>query len=479
MGYIRGDDRDQVQLLPEQLDDYVGADDEVRVIERFVEAQDMAALGFHRAVPADEGRPGYDPKDLLKLWIYGYLNGIRSSRRLAKEAGRNLQVIWLMRRLQPDFNTLARFRRGHDQALKQLFGAFTRRCAGLGLVAGELVAIDGSRFAGDNNRNHFYTRQGLRQQLSRLDEQIERYMDDLEDHDQADDAGEGELQWDGQRIREVLDELDQRKADLEDLLKDMDDHDDPERGGHDPQARRMRSRDGQVVGYNLQASVDGAYKLLVEAEVTNKSSDKGQLAAMAQASQAACASERLTVLADAGYHNGAQFERLEGTGITAYVPDHATTNRAQRGLFTAEQFHYDPERDCYWCPAGEPLYWRARERRANGSYRDQYQARACHQCRWRSQCTSNQRGRTIWRPSYQDYIEAMRTRVQAHPGLIQQRKQLCEHPFGTIKHSWGFRRFTTRGHRAVRAEAQLSCLAYNLRRAINVLGPRRLAEAMG
>jgi transposase len=471
MGYLRGVDRSQAILFPASVEEYVEEDSVVRVIDAFVSRLDMKALGFTRAEPARTGRPGYDPRDLVRLYVYGYMNRVRSSRRLEQEAARNVEVMWLLRRLRPDYKTIADFRRDHPEGLKKVYRAFTEFCRKAELLGGTQVSVDGSKFQAANAREKNQTQSGLKQALKASEERIARYLRDLEEADRAEEEGED--------LAQKLGRVTQKKAELEALLRQMEEAGQTQRSQTDAESRRMPVRGGGTgVSYNVQVAVDTKHHLIVEYEVTNEGNDLNQLSAMATAAKEALGAEALEVLADRGYYNGEEIAACVEAGITPQVPQTKTSKNEKKGLYTNERFRYDAGQDHYVCPAGQRLVLLRREMhegRPMGIYAN---AAACQGCPRAARCHQNQNGRYIRRPPEAALLEQMRKRLKENPELMRVRQKVAEHPFGTIKRAMEQGYFLLRGRRKTRGEFALSALAYNLKRALAVLGARRLLHEL-
>jgi transposase len=473
MAYIEGVDRHQQVLLPESIDDYVPEDHPVRFIDAFVRGLDMQALGFVRAVPAAEGRPGYNPRDLLALFIYGYLNRTRSSRRLEAETHRNLEVIWLMRKLRPDHKTIAQFRRVHGEALKRVCREFTLLCKDLELFGSALVFLDGSKLRAVNNRDRNFSAARLKKLLTRIDRHIDTYLRELEARDARDQAEPVTT-----NLKEKIAALEARKARYTAYQAQLEESGESQLSLTDPESRRMKVRGDYDVCYNAQIAVDAKHHLIVAHDVTNEVTDLEQLEPMARAAKEALGVETLEVCADRGYHNGAQVVNCEEEDILPYVPAPETSKAEKAGLFSKEHFRYVPEEDAYRCPAGQWLPFATQENRDGRIIRYFANRAACAACPLREQCTQSKSGRRIFRTPEEDQVEAMRKRVEQRRDLMIQRKATVEHPFGTLKRCWDSGYFLMRGLAHVQAEFSLSVLAYNLRRAINVLGVECLLEEL-
>jgi transposase len=475
-GYRTGADRGQVVLFPERLDDYVGEDDEVRVIDEFVDGLDLAELEVSRAVPARVGAPGYSPRDLLKLYVYGYLNRIRSSRRLERECRRNVEVMWLVRRLVPDHKTIAEFRRVNAGALKKVWREFSVLCKELDLFGRELAFIDGTKIQAVNGKDRNFTVERLKKLLPRIEKRIAEYLAELE---QA-DAGEAEAQAPATKsLQEKLERLKERKAQYEQYQQELKEDGERQLSLTDAESRRMKTREGFGVCHNAQIAVDPKHHLIVAQGVTNEVNDREQLAEMALAAKEMLGVESLEVVADCGYHNATQVKACEEAKVTAYVPAVESSKNANKGLYTKLDFTYDAERDAYRCPAGQWLGFFTQSRDKGQEVRYYANAPACRECPLRARCTSSKKeGRRISRRVDEPWAEAMEARVKARPELQQQRKCVVEHPFGTMKRCMDFGYFLVKGLQKVRGEFSLMALSYNLRRVINVLGVKCLLEAL-
>jgi transposase len=475
MGYREGVGRDQQVLFPDTLDDYVTADNPVRFIDAWVGTLDMKELGFERAVPAKEGTPGYDPRTLLKLFIYGYLNRTRSSRRLEKETHRNVEVIWLMEKLRPDHKTIAEFRRRNAEVLVKAAKEFTILCRKLNLFGAELVFVDGSKFRAVNGKGRNYNDAKLRDLLNRIDARIQEYMAELEVADRAEGDQPGATDA---RLREKIAALQEKKEEYEGHREALKKSGEKQLSETDPESRLMRQQGELKVCYNAQIAVDAKHHLIVACDVTNQVNDEQQLAPMAIAAKEALGVEALDVAADAGYHVGTQVVECEANGITPHAPKPRTSSKnGNQGLFTKEDFTYSAEQDAYTCPAGELLILRTRST-GQRSLRYYANGKACAGCPLRAQCTTSIQGRRIMRTPEEERLEAMAGRMVARPGLTVQRASTVEHPFGTMKWWWDGGHFLVKGLSKVCGEFSLMTLAYNVRRVVNLLGVECLLEAL-
>jgi transposase len=466
MSYIRGEDRGQAALLPAAIEDYVAAEAPVRVIDAFVDGLDVRGLGFGRSEPAATGRPPYDPRDLLKLYVYGYLNDVRSSRRLERECSRNVEVMWLLRRLAPDFKTIADFRRDNGAAIVGVCRAFVLFCRDQGLFAARLVALDGSKFRAAASAKRIMGRREIAEETARLDRRIAEYLagldaSDAHEPDEAPRATAAALK----ALRERRAELDRLAAKLDTEARNM-------FVEGEPDARPMGiGSSRKPPSYNVQTAVDVETGLIVHHEVTTEPTDNRLLHPMAKATKDAVEADTLTVVADAGYSNGADAVACERDGITPCVPaNRAINNQGDGTLFDRSLFDYDSVTDSYRCPAGRTLVRKQIMRRDNCVL---YAAQDCSGCALKSRCTTAER-RFLTRHFHEDALQRMNARVEGDPGLMRQRRCAAEHPFGTIKRMTAGGRFLTRGLTKVKAEAALSVLAYNILRAMNLVGATHL-----
>ncbi len=441
MGFVQGEGRTQGTLFPVCLEELIPEDHVCRVIDAFVDRLDMAVLGFERAEAAETGRPGYDPRDLLKLYLYGYLQQIRSSRRLESECRRNIELLWLLGRLVPDHKTIAEFRRMHREAVTAVGAELVRFARSVGLVKGEWVAIDGSKFRAVSSARSVSDRQAL-----------ERYLEQLEQSDQQD-----EVVIDSNAVASALEKLRQ--------------HPEPEVGF-------MRTTQGLAPAYNVQAAVDAEHALIVVQQVTDQAADNRSLQPIAEAAKAAVGepAQTLQVVADAGYSNGEQAAACEAQGILPHVPaNRGVNNRGAGTLLDRSEFSYQPQSDTFLCPAGQTLTRQRLSRKDRAVY---YvgQPEVCGTCALKSQCTTGSR-RSVTRHLYEEALQRMQQR--ATPEVMRLRRCTAEHPFATLKYRiFGHPRFLLRGLRGAQTEMSLAVIAYNLKRMLNILGGRRLSAAL-
>lgn len=479
MTYRVGVPRNDVLLLPECVDDYVGPENPVRAVDAFVEGVDLVAMGFDLRSEGDPGAPEYDPRAMLKLYLYGYINRIRSSRELKKATRRNLEAIWLMRRLMPDHWTINAFRREHRDCFKKVFRQFNLVCGSLGLFGADLVAIDGTFLKGVNNLRRNFTQNKVAKMLAEIDQRSEAYLKELDTADreaeaQSMAAEKGESK--GARLKGKLAEMEQKRRDCHALLAAMTESPHGQISLTDPDSRHLEKASERTVGYNAQVAVDSTHHLIVAEEVTQEANDSQLLTPMAVAAKTALAVDHLQVVADSGYYDHAQVRQCVEAGIEPYVPQPKHPS-AGKGLYGIEEFKYDSEGDLYVCPQGRELTRHSDTTKGGGTYHTYYAGpAACRACPVRGQCTEG-RYRKLNLHQDQALIDAHRQRQAQKPTIQRQRAGIVEHVFGTLKFWQGYRSFLTRRLPMVRAEFTLSCLAYNFRRVLNLLGTKELLKA--
>ncbi len=471
--YVEGQCRTQGILLPELLDDYVTESNPVRVVDVFVDELDLVQLGFAGMEPAQTGRPAYHPAVMLKLYIYGYLNRIQSSRRLEREAQRNVELMWLTSRLTPDFKTIANFRKDNGKAIRGVCRQFVTLCQQLGLFAETLVAIDGSKFKAVNNRDRNFTSAKLQRRMEEIEASINRYLTALDTADrQEPEAAKAKTV----RLNEKIAALKAQMKALKEVEIQLEATPDKQISLTDPDARSMKTRGTGIVGYNVQTAVDAKHHLIVAHEVTNIGTDRDQLSSMSEQARTAMGSTQLTAIADRGYFKSEEILACERAGITVFVPKTTTSGAKADGRFDRADFIYDEQRDEYNCPAGQKLIWRfsSIER---GMKLHKYWSSNCQQCALKQQCTpSTNRRMTRW--EHEGVLESMQNRLDQVPEAMRVRRQTVEHPFGTIKSWMGSTHFLTRTMGRVSTEMSLHVLAYNLKRVMAILGTKTLMKAM-
>lgn len=469
-GFIQGEDRSQATLFPERLDDYVAEDSSVRVIDVFLDDLDLSGLGF-KSEPNDTGRPAYHSSTMLKLFVYGYLNRVQSSRRLEREAQRNVELMWLTGRLAPDFKTIADFRKDNGEAIRLVCREFVMLCRKLNLFANAFVAIDGSKFKAVNSRDRNFTRAKMKRRLAEVEASIERYLEQLAVADQAEPA-----QDKSQRLEDKITAMRKEMARLKKLEARILKAPDQQVSLTDPDARSMKTRGTGIVGYNVQTAVDTKHHMIVAHEVTNQGSDRRQLANMSKQTKSVLAVEELGVVADRGYYRGEEIRDCEQANITTYLPKPNTSPNWAKGQFDREDFHYIAQDDEYQCPAGQRLV-RHMTTQEKGKTLHRYWTSGCGQCAMKAQCTSGKQ-RRVTRWEHEQVLEAAQTRLIRNPDMMRIRRATVEHPFGTLKAWMGSTHFLTKTLDRVSTEMSLHVLAYNMKRMMNIMGTKTLIEAI-
>lgn len=494
-GYIQGIDRKQLVLFPEAIDDYISAENPVRFIDAFVEVLDMKSMNFTRSEPADTGRPPYDPRDLLKLYIYGYLNHIRSSRNLEKECMRNVEVMWIMKRLTPDFKTIADFRKDNVGCIRKVFSEFVRLCDELDLFGKELVSVDGTKFRAVNSKDRHFSAETLNERLKHIEERIERYLNEIDENDSSEEnitaCNEGGDGSDDRvkRLNEKIEKLKEKKSEYEGLLTRMEVEGKTELSLTDADSRMMHNNGKLEVCYNVQTAVDSKNKLIADYDVTNAQTDQNLLTPMVKGAMEMLGVEKINATADKGYNNFDEMKRCVDNHITAYVPEANSSAkgsvRMKSGIpspeFYQSKFKYDSAGDAYICPAGKRLefwYWNDHQHGKRFGY---YRTDACFACPfYKTKCTTSKNGRVVERWEHQEIIDEARARLRTEDGKknFALRKELSEHPFGTMKRAFNQGYLLLRGLKKVRGEVGFTMLAYDMRRAINIVGTAKLIETL-
>ena len=474
--FVEGAGRGQSTLFPECLEDWIGEDNPVRVIDVFVDELDLAELGFGGVDPEATGRPSYHPSILLKLYIYGYLNRVQSSRRLEREAGRNVEVMWLTGRLAPDHKTIADFRKDNGRAIRQVCARFVALCRTLGLLTQASVAIDGSKFKAVNNRDRNFTRAKMERRMAQIEESVARYLQQLDSADRQEPTEA--LKTKTSRLKEKIAKLKEQMRRLEKLRVQMLAAPDQQISLTDPDARSMATsgRGSGVVGYNVQVAVDTTHHLIITHEVTNVGTDRSQLSHVAKDAKITLEAENLDAVADRGYFSSEEILACEEAGITVTLPKPMTSNSKAEGRFGKQDFRYMAEDDVYICPAGERLAY-SFTTSENGLVLRRYSTKACQSCAIKNSCTTGKE-RRITRWEHEHVLEAVQRRLDEHPEKMRQRRETVEHPFGTIKARMGATHFLMKTLPRVATEMALHVLAYNLTRVMNIMGTKPLMAAM-
>src|ERR1700682_2652003 len=474
--FVEGADRGQNTLFPECLQDWIGEDNPVRVIDVFVDELDLAELGFSGIEPEVTGRPSYHPSILLKLYIYGYLNRVQSSRRLEREAGRNVEVMWLVGRLAPDHKTIADFRKDNGRAIRQVCARFVELCRTMGLLTTASVAIDGSKFKAVNNRDKNFTRAKMDRRMAQIEESVARYLEQLDTADRQ--APSEALKTKTSRLKEKIAKLKEQMRRLEVLKVQMLATPDQQISLTDPDSRSMATsgRGSGGVGYNVQVAVDTEHPLIVTHEVTNTGSDRSQLANIASQAKEVLGADHLDAVADRGYFNSPEILACEQADITVTLPKPMTSGAKADGRCGKQDFVYLPREDVYRCPAGEKLTYRYTNEE-DGKTLHRYWTTACPRCPLKSQCTTGPE-RRITRWEHEHLLEAVQRRLDANPQAMRVRRETVEHPFGTLKMRMGATHFLMKRLPKVAIERALHVLAYNLTRVMNILGVKPLIAAI-
>lgn len=470
--FIEADSRAQATLFPERIDDYIDENNPVKALEAFVDMLPLEDLGFKGMKPKVTGRPAYHPSTMLKLYIYGYLNRIQSTRRLEQETRRNLEMMWLLGRLHPDFKTIANFRRANGKAIQKVCSQFVQLCRKLDLFSQKLIAVDGSKFKACNNRDKNFTPAKVKRRVEEIEKSIERYFARLDRVDQTEPTGDDQAK----KLQDKIASLKKEVARLKGLEQEVLQHPDKQISLTDPDARSMRLRGTGIVGYNVQTAVDVEHHLIVAHEVTTQNNDRSQLFSMSNKARAEMGIEDVHVIADRGYYKGTEIKACEDAGITTYIPNTDTSGNRAKGRYVKSDFRYFPEEDVYRCPAGDTLKWRMTTVE-KGQNNHRYWSSNCKTCHLKSKCTpSTERRVTRW--EHEGVLEQAKKRLAREPEKMRIRAQTVEHPFGTLKHWMGATHFQMTRLEHVSTEMSLHVLAYNMKRVINIIGVKAMLEAI-
>lgn len=468
-GYIEGKiNTKQYSLIPMCYDEMISEDNPVRVLDVFVDSLDMKKMNFKNAdrQASLAGRPSYNPKHLLKLYLYGYFNGIRSSRKLAKECERNIEVFWLIDELKPDFRTISEFRKNNINNMKLVFKEFSILCDSLNLIGKEIEAIDGSKFRASNGRKKNYTKGKIEKQIKYYEENIEKYMDILDKQDN--EETENKIDVNKEELQRKIEEAKKRIEELEELKEDVEVN--GEKSITDPDSRHMKaSNNGTDIAHNVQIAVDNKEHLVVAVDVTSSPADQGQLSNMAIKAKEELGVEEITVLADKGYWKGEDLKNCENNGIEAIIS--APKEPGNIG-YKKSDFKYNEEEDLYICPEGEKL---TRGKRNVLEYKNY---KACEACSNRDKCTKNKRGRKIVRNENEETLNRAIKRQQEKMELYKERQKIVEHVFGTIKRDLGYTYLLLRGNEKVKGESFMHFLIYNIKRVCNILSIKNIIEVI-
>ncbi len=481
MAYIKGASKEQQVLFPMSLDEYIEADSIARAVGAFVERLPVGEMGFVRGDESEtKGRPGYDPRIMLAVFIWGHVNNVRSSRRLERECGRNVELMWLSGMLRPDFKTLCRFRQNNGEAISEVLSRFRMWCDAVGLIGKEVVAIDGSKFKAVNSSERNVTQGKLRKRIAREKNKVASYLKELEETD-AQDKGD-EVKLTAEELREKIATIGEFIEKQEDHLERMKRDGVTQESETDPDSRLMTTPKGTSMAYNVQTVVDDKHKLIVGVKVTNEVSDRTLLTEMARQAKEELGVEKLTVIADGGYYACEAIKTCDEENITTYVPITQTEqDEGKSGRFKRERFKYDKEKDVYVCPQGEELRKigkTSRKVRGGKKLLYVYGTKACAGCPLMNECTTSKTGRRLKRWAHEDVTDQLRNRLTKNPEMLRKRKAIVEHPFGTIKVGMGHERLLMKGKSGVGTEMNLTVLSYNLKRVTSIFGIDKMIELL-
>lgn len=478
MPYLSGEDRNQVQMFPECLDDYITEDNQVRVIDTFVDSLDVKGMGFTKCNTQGPGAPSYNPKDILKLYLYGYLNGTRTSRKLEKLTYVNIEVIWLMKKLKPDFKTIADFRKENKKQLKKVFREFSVLCNEWDLYGKELVAVDGTKFRADNSKKNNYTHKKIQRHLKYVEEKINDYLNQIDINDNSEKTPV-KSKYTVEEMKEKIKTLQDRKDFYENLQETLKKNEDNEISTTDPDAKMMdNKKNGLEVNYNVQIAVDSKYNLIVANKVTNNPADQGHLNDLVQKSKEVFGIDKkakIEALADKGYYQAEDLKKCDENGTITYVTHQVYSNATGNPEYYSDKFKYDPKEDVYICPEGQKLY-RTKHKKDDPERIKYKNFKICKDCPNKDKCTKSSKGRVISRSKHQDFLDKVDARTLENMDKYLKRQMIVEHPFGTIKRSMNAGYFLTRRLESVSGEADLIFLAYNMKRVINILGVKEILK---
>jgi transposase len=468
MGYKEGIDRNQYMLLPNRVEDYIEEESLPRLINVYVESLDMKELKFEKAEAKGTGRPPYNPKEMLKLYIYGLMNNIRSSRKLEKETYRNLEVMWLMRNLKSDHKSISEFRKNNTEGIKNVSKGFIKLCDRSGLIGGETIVIDGTKIKASNNIDKNNTEKKLEIMEERAEKKLMEYEKALSETEEKE---EEEIK----DIKGKIEEIKEKKGKYEEIRAEMKKEGEQQISLTDKDSRKMKTKDGKQMAYNNQIVVDSKNRLIIAFETTNEGNDRNQIKNMTEKAQEAIGERVEEVIADTGYMNGPEIKELEEDGISVYVaiPKPDEEKRGEAAGYTKDKFEYKKEEDIYVCPAGEELRYR-HKKTDHGKKFGVYKCDKCNECKRKDKCTESKEGRLIHRWEHEEVIERMEKRVKENPEKMKQRKGVVEHVFGCIKHAYNQGNFLMRGKEKVSCEFAMSVLTHNLKRCISLLGIRNM-----
>lgn len=476
MRYIEGLSREQIILFPETIDEYVSEDNAVRFIDAYVDKLNLLELGYTYSEPKETGRKPYNPGDMLKLYIYGYLMKIRSSRSLETETYRNIELMWLMKKLHPDFKTISDFRKENTESIKKVCREFTIFCKKLNLIGSDLLAIDGSKFKALNSKDKCYTKNYIKKELKEIDDRIKDYLEAIDNTDKKENEFS---KIDTQKLKEVIENLSEQRKEVAEMLKEIESEKVDQISKTDSDSRMMRtSGGGYQVSYNAQIAVDEKHHIIVENEVTNDQNDLKCLSKIAARSKQTLEADNLKVVCDSGYYSEKEISDCEQNNIECYVIVPKKNSNETQGMYGLDQFRYEESTDSYQCPQNKIMTYRGTYKKGNRTLR-KYECSQCNKCEYKTKCTNSKGNRYISRSEFEEVISRVKERVKSNPEILNIRGKTIEHVFGTIKQWLGYGgSFLVKGLKKVNAEFSLVVLAYNIKRAINVMGVKKLIESL-
>lgn len=473
MKFIQGHNRNQINLFPVSLDQSIDPDNEVRIIDLFVDSLSIKDYGF-RMDYIENGRPAYHPSDLLKLFIYGYMNKVRSTRDLEKECKRNIEVMWLLKCLRPDHNTISNFRQGNQKAIRKVFRATVQIARHFDLIGGKLIAGDSTKLRAQNSKKNNYNQAKIDRHIAYIDNKLEEYTRALAEND-----GDNK-----QIIQDEIKKQQQRKDNYRNIEKQLKESGETQISISDPESRQIMIRNNITeVAYNVQTTVDSKYNIPIDYKVTNQNDSKA-MGNMVQRAKSILRTNEFTALYDKGYHTGSELKTAQDLGVETIVaiPSLPSTSQAPNHEYNSEYFIYDKEADTYSCPQGITLrtngtWYKEHDKRGNLIIFKQYKTRSCKSCPAHSQCTRSKKGRILSRTTFAEYYEMNRKTYQEKEHLYKRRQTIVEHPYGTIKRQWGFSYILTKkGISRASSDVGFMFIAYNLRRIGNILTRDQLKE---
>lgn len=476
MKYIRGYNRKQLVLFPTSLDDIIEQDNDVRFIDLFVESLDIMSMGF-KVDHIENGRPAYHPQDLLKLYIYGYLNSIRSSRKLEKATKINTEVMWLLKGLDPDHNTISNFRRDNPKAIKKVFRATVEIAKNFELIGGKLIAGDSTKLRAQNSKKNNFNNKKIERHLAYIENKLEEYDKQLQIADNDKDIKEEKREENIEKIKDEIEKQNNRKTNYEQLEKQLEETGQTQISTSDPESRQMITRNNITeVAYNVQTTVDAKNNIPIDFKNTNTNDSKA-MGIMLRRAKSILKTNDFTALYDKGYHTGSEFEIADKLGINVLVAVPKVAVQAPNPIYNTAHFTYIKEKDIYICPKGNVLTTTGKQYKCATHKFKRYSTKACKTCQVKAECSKAGYGRIVQRSEYKELIESNKRRTEKNKDYYRRRQAIVEHPYGTIKRQWGFSYIMTKKYKK-RAEADIGLIftAYNLRRIMNIIGTDVLKE---